>query len=236
MGARDLAGVSGRIPVYPRHLPDDVSRQTVDHAPVRWIRHRGAIERAFPLLAGAGADGSLGGLRSSHTDGIRLGSPASARRGGQGRGGNLLARRHGEIVRRHSHAKGLDVDDHQRHGGHPPGALRNGGQAPRRRSARAFRNGAKRHPEGVHRAGNVYLSAAAGDAHGYGPVCVVPVGTAGLDHDLHFRLSHTRGRFHRRARSGVHAGRRHCLRRGGDGGRTGGGRVRAAAVVFLQRP
>ena len=50
---------------------------------------------------------------------------------GQGRRRHRLARRHAHAVRRHPARQGLDVDDHQRHGADPAGALRRGRRASR---------------------------------------------------------------------------------------------------------
>ena len=56
-----------------------------------------------------------------------------------------------------------------------------------------------------------------------------------VEHDLDQRLPHPRGRLRRRAGDRVHARRRHRLRRGGDRRGPRGRRLRAAAVVLLQR-
>ena len=61
-------------------------------------------------------------------------------------------------------------------------------------------------------------------------------GDAALALDLDLRLPHPRGRLDRRRGAGVHARQRVRLRRAGDAGRPAGRRVRAAAVVLLQRP
>ena len=53
--------------------------------------------------------------------------------------------------------------------------------------------------------------------------------------DLHFRLSHPRGGFHRGPGGGVHSGRRHRLRRCSDRRRPEGGRFRSAALFLFQR-
>ena len=57
-----------------------------------------------------------------------------------------------------------------------------------------------------------------------------------LEHDQHQRLPHPRSGRDRRAGAGVHAGRRHRLRRARPRRGPGRRRVRAAAVVLLGRP
>ena len=58
--------------------------------------------------------------------------------------------------------------------------------------------------------------------------------TSQLECHFDFRLSHSRGRLDRSAGSGLHAGQRDRLRRGGRRVGFAGGRIRAAAFVFLQ--
>ena len=119
------------------------------------------VQRALPLPAGAGADRPLGRLRPADADGLRRRPPAGRGRGGQGRRLDRLARRHGTAVRRHPAGQGHHLDDDQRHGGAScwrstsPSAQRAG-----RRPGQARRHGAERHPQGVHRARHVHLSAA----------------------------------------------------------------------------
>ena len=92
--------------------------------------------------------------------------PLAAGRGRPGRRGDRLHRGHGGAVRRHPARPRLDVDDHQRHGGHPAGALhrrRRGGRAST--LAQAVRHDPERHPEGIRRARHLHLSAARLAAH-----------------------------------------------------------------------
>jgi hypothetical protein len=56
-----------------------------------------------------------------------------------------------------------------------------------------------------------------------------------VEHHLDFRLPRARGRMHRRPGDRLHAVQRPRLCDGGARGRAAGGRVRAAAVVLLQR-
>ncbi len=79
-------------------------------------------------------------------------------------------------------------------------------------------NGAERCPEGVHRARNLHLPAAPGDAHRHRHFRVVPAGIAELECDFDFRLPHSRSRLDGRAGSCFHAGERNCVCGIGDRG------------------
>ncbi len=59
---------------------------------------------------------------------------------------------------------------------------------------------------------------------------------AQVEHHLHLRLPHPRGRLHRGAGGRLHPGRRHRLRGGRHQGRAEGGRFRPALCLLLQRP
>ena len=115
------------------------------------------------LLAG-GRHGPERGLRSADADGPRSRPRALARRSGEVRRQHRLARRHGAAVRRHPPRRHHDVDDDQLAG---VDDLRD---VPRRRReagrglADAVGHDPERHPQGVHRAEGVHLSAAPVDA------------------------------------------------------------------------
>ena len=88
---------------------------------------------AIPVPAGAGRQRPQRRLRPADADGLRLGPSAGGRRSRPCRRGDRLDRGHGGALRRHSARSRLDVDDDQRHGDHPAGALRRG-RAPARAS------------------------------------------------------------------------------------------------------
>ena len=92
-----------------------------------------------------------------------------------------------------------------------------------------------RHPQGVHRPEGVDLPAGAVDAADDRHDRVVHPHHAALAPGLDLGLPHPRGGSDRRPGAGVHAGRRVRLRRALDRARAGRRRVRAAAVVLLQR-
>ena len=160
---------------------------------------------------------------------------AGHRRSRQGRRGHRFHRRHDAAVRRHQHGKGLHVDDHQRFGRDPAGAVHRDRAAHRPRRAQAVGDNPERCAEGIHRPRHLHLSAGAGDAHHHRHFFLCQRARAGVEHHLHLRLSHARGRLDCGAGSGLHAGQRHDLRAGRDRRRTRCGQVRAAAFVLLQR-
>ena len=102
--------------------------------------------------------------------------------------------------------------------------------------AAARRHAAERHPEGVPGAEGVRVPAAAVDAAGARHDHVHRRRDAALALDLDLRLPHPRGRLDGGRGAGVHARQRVRVRRAGAAGRPPGRRVRAAAVVLLQRP
>src|SRR5213080_852609 len=113
-GAR--AGRRRRVPVHARRPPDHVSRQALDHAPVRGLRDRGSHQCAVPPSARRGSDGVVGGVRSTDPDGVRLRPSHGRGRSGARRRGDRYGGRSGASVRRDSPGPGLYVHDHQRDG------------------------------------------------------------------------------------------------------------------------
>ncbi len=113
----------------------------------------------YRYLLAHGPDGPVGRLRPAHANRPRLRPSPRPGRGGARRRGHRFPRGHGAPLRRHPARQGLHLDDHQRHRRHPAGALPRGGPPPGRRPAQALRHGAERHPQGVHRARHLHLSA-----------------------------------------------------------------------------
>ena len=116
----------------------DVPRPALDDAPVRRVRHGRRDERALPLPPRAGADRSLGRLRSPDADGPRRRRRHGGRGGRQGRRVDLHARGpraalRGDPARRRDH-----LDDDQRDRADPPRDVRRAREAPGR-AARACR-------------------------------------------------------------------------------------------------
>ena len=152
-------------------------------------------------------------VRFAHPDGHGFRSSAGGRRSGPRGRRHLLAGRHAAALRWHPPGRHHHVDDHQFDGGHSAELLRAGGAQPGRRPAQALRHHPERHSQGIHRARHLHLSAAARHAHHHRPVRLGRARTAGMEHHLHQRLSHSRSRLHRDSGSGLHAGQRHRLHR-----------------------
>ena len=70
----------------------------------------------------------------------------------------------------------------------------------------------ERHPQGIHRAEGIHLSAAPLDAPHHRHLRLLRARGAEVEHDLGERLPHPRGGRHRGAGAGVHAARRHRVR------------------------
>ena len=83
------------------------------------------------------------------------------------------------------------------------------------------RHDPERHPQGVLRAGELHLPAAAVDAADHRHVPLRVGAAAALQHHLDLRLPHPRGRLDGGAGARLHARERHRLRRGGDRGGPG---------------
>ena len=99
----------------------------------------------------------------------------------------------------------------------------------------AARHGAERHPQGVHRARELHLPAAAVDAADDRSVRVLRRADPVVEHDLDLRVPHPRGGLDGGAGARVHDRQRDRLLRGGGRGRAVARRVRRAALVLLQR-
>ena len=227
--------LSRRVPVHARRLSVDVPRPALDDAAVRGLRHGGGDERALPLPARPRPDGALDRVRHADADGLRLRPRALARRGRPGGRRDRLARGHADAVPRDPARRGLDVDDDQLAGGDPARVLRRRRRGAGRAGGGAARDDPDGHPQGVHRAEGVHLPARAVDAARHGHGRVLRDGDAAVAPDLDLRLPHPRGRLDGGAGARVHARGRLHLRRVGARARAGRRRVRAAALLLLQR-
>ena len=155
---------SRRLSVHARRLSVDVPRPPLDDAAVRGLRVGGGDERPLPLPPRARSDRPLHRLRHADADGLRLGPRPLARRGRPRGRRSRLDRRHAHALRRDPARRRLDVDDDQLAVRDPARVLRLRGRGAGRRARRSARDGADRHPQGVHRAEGVHLPARAVDA------------------------------------------------------------------------
>ena len=138
--------------------------------------------------------------------------PMAGRRGRTRRRGDLLPGGHGAPLPGHPAAGRLHVHDDQFHRQYPAGILRAGGATPGSGPPQTLRHHSERHPQGVHRARHLHLSAAPRDAHHHRYLRLGRPRDAGVEHDLDQRLSHSRSRIYRHPGTGVHLRQRHRLR------------------------
>ena len=109
--------------------------------------------------------------------------------------------------------------------------------------APAVGHDSERHPEGVHRARHLHLSAARLAAHHHRHLRVLRARAAELEHDFDQRLSHSRSRFDGGPGSRLHVRQRHRLRPGRDRRRARRERLRrsdsrsssTATTIFWRR-
>ena len=142
-------------------------------------------------------------------------TPRPRGRGRPGRRADQLDRRHGDAARRAAARRGHHLDDDQLDGGDPAGVLRRGRRRARHPARQAERHGPERHPQGVHRARHVHLSAGASmrlvtDIFEFCARELPRWNTISIS-GYHMREAGRDGR----PGAGLHPGRRHRLRRGG---------------------
>ena len=116
---------------------------------------------------------------------IGLDSDNSAGRGrrGEAGGGGGFAGRFRADLRRDRAGPDLDVVHDQRDGADHPGDVRPGGEEAGGRAEEAAGDDPERHPEGVHRAGDLDLPAGAVDQAGGGPGGVLQPGDPAVQRD-----------------------------------------------------
>ncbi len=147
--------------------------------------------------------------------------------------GDRLHLRHAHAVRRHQPRRHDRVDDHERRGAAGAGAVHRGGRGAGRGAGQAGRHHPERHPQGIHGAEHVYLSARSLDAHHLRHLRVHEREDAEVQLHLHLRLSHAGGRRDGGPGARLHAGRRRRIRARGRGGGPRHRRVCAEIVVLL---
>ena len=227
---------AGGVSVHEGHLGGGVPEPVLDDAAVRRVRLGARVEPPVPVPPRTGADGPFGGLRPADADGLRL--RRSARPRGSREGGRVDRhdRRHAPVDRRDPARRGFHFHDDQRHGPDSSRLPAPRGERTGNCVERAVGDNPERHPEGIRRPRNLHLSAPAfAEADDRHLRVLRPRGPA-LEHDLDLRVPHPRGRLDGRAGDRLHAVERDRLRRGGPRARPRDRRLRAAAVLLLQRP
>ena len=142
--------------------------------------------------------------------------------------------RHAHAVRRHPARPDVGVDDHERRGAAGAGALHRRRRGAGRAAGKTRRHDPERHPQRIHGAQHLHLSAEAVAAHHLRHFRLHLGAHAEVQLDLDFRLSHAGSRSDRGSRARLYARRRRriCPRRAC--GRARHRPLRAAAVVLLR--
>ena len=205
----------GEFP-FTRGISEEGYRQRLlDHAPVCGVRQRGRVQSPLPVPPGTGSDGTLGRIRPSDADGVRLGRPPGPGRSRKGRRRDRDDRRHAPPDRGDPSRRRLHLDDDQFHGPHPPRPAARRRPRARSRVGTALGDHPERSPQGVHGAGDLHLpSAAVADPDDRHLRVLRPRGPA-LEHDLDLGVPHPRGRLDRRPGGRLHPVQRDRVRRGG---------------------
>ena len=191
-----LRGYAARLrPVRARPAADHVRRQrpwTIrQYAGFSTAEESNAFYRRDARRRRAGR---VGRLRPRHSPRLRLGPSARRRRRRQGRRGHRLGRGHEDPVRGHSARPRLGVDDHERRRAAGARRLHRRRRGAGGRAGAAFGNDPERHPERVHGAQHLHLSARAVDAHRRRHHRVHGGAHAEVQLDLDLRLSHAGSR------------------------------------------
>src|SRR2546428_322753 len=141
-----------RAAVHARHLPHDVSRQAVDDAPVRGLRHGRRDECPVSPPARRRTDGPVGRVRSADPDGLRLRSSHGGRGSGTRRCGDRQRGGSRAAVSWHLARSRLHVHDDQRDSGDSARDVYRRRRGTGRPAHQAPGHPAERHPQGIHRA------------------------------------------------------------------------------------
>ena len=222
-----------RAALSARPLPHDVSAAALDGPPIFRLLHRRGFQCLLPPEPRRRPARRLHRLRPRHPSRLRFRPSARDRRCRHGRRRDQFHLRHAHVVRSHPARQGVGVDDHERRGAARARAVHRRRRGAGRAAGGAFRNHPERHPERVHGAQHLYLSARALDAHRLGHLRLYLEAHAEIQFDLDLRLSHAGGGSDRRPRARLHARRRHriCARRRRR--RPRHRCVRAAALLLL---
>ena len=205
---RQLSGfpwISRSKPLYPRRSTHHVPRPPVDDPDLLRVWIGGRNQSALQISARAGEWRTQRCLRSSHPVRLRRG-PSHGRRGSrQMRCLNWFTRRHGSPFRRYPAGSDQHLDDHHVHRSHCLGhvhrSCRKAGGCPRQTAG----HGAERHPEGIHGAERVDISAASLAAAGARLYRLLQRPSAELEPNQHQRLPHPRSRRDGRPGIGIYA-------------------------------
>ena len=162
----------------------------------------------LPPQPRGGTEGPLRRLRSRDASRLRQRPPPRVRRCRHGRRRDRFHLRHAHALLRHSARRDERVDDDERRRAAGARALCRRRGRTGRVARKAHGHDPERHPQRIHGAQHLHLSAKAFDAHHLGHLCVHIDAYAEIQFDLDLRLSHAGGRRDAGPRARLHARRR----------------------------
>ena len=231
--ARFPRHLSRQAAVPARALSRDVRGAALDHPAICRLLHGGGFQRLLPAQSRRRAEGPLDRLRSRHPSRLRQRPSARFRRRRHGGRRDQLDLRHAHAVLRHPARPDERVDDHERRGAAGAGALYRRGGRTGRAARETVGHDPERHPQRIHGAQHLYLSARPEHPHHLRHLRLHLGRDAEVQFDFGLRLSHAGSRRDAGSRARLYARRRRriCARRhqGGADDRS----VRAARVVLL---
>ena len=191
------------------------------------------FERLLPAQSRGRPEGPVGRLRSRHPPRLRQRPSARRRRCRHGGRRHRFDHRHADLVRRHPARPDVGFDDHERRGAAGARALHRGRRGAGRAAGEALGHDPERHPQRIHGAQHLHLSAGAIAAHHLRHLRLHRRAYAEVQLDLDLRLSHAGSGRDRRSRARLHARRRRRICPHRHQGRSRHRPVRAAALVLL---
>ena len=197
-GPRLPRHLSGYRALPARPLPGDVRHPAVDDPAICRLLDRGGFQRLLPPQPGGGTEGPLGRVRPRHPSWLRQRSSPRPRRCRHGGRGDQLDLRHAHAVLRHPARPDVGVDDDERRGAAGARALYRRRRGTGRAAGEALGHDPERHPQRIHGAQHLHLSAGAIVAHHFRHLRLHLGAHAEVQFDLDLRLSHAGSRARRR--------------------------------------
>ena len=213
--ARFPRHLSRQAAVPARPLPCDVRGAALDHPAICRLLHGGGLQRLLPAQSRRRAEGPVHRLRSRHPSRLRQRSSARRRRRRHGGRGHRLDLRHAHVVLRHPARPDERVDDHERRRAAGAGALYRRRRRARRAARQIVGHDPERHPQRIHGAQHLYLSALAVACASSPTSSPIPPPRCRSSIRFRVRLSHAGGRGDAGPRARLYARRRRriCARR-----------------------
>ena len=225
--------LSGPAALPARALSDDVRQPALDGPAICRLLHGRGFERLLPPQPRRRPEGPLRRLRPRNPSRLRFRSSARFGRCRHGRGRDRFHPRHADAVLRHPARQDERLDDHERGGAAGDGALHRRRRGAGRAAGKALGHDPERHPQGIHGAQHLHLSARRIDAHRLRHLRLYLGAHAEVQLDLDLRLPHAGGGRDAGPRACLHARRRRRIsaRRPCRGAR--GRPLRATPVLLL---